>query len=233
MPESRGRRQPFSGHHPRCRARSDSLLARGRAPRQGGPETTSWRTVRSFASSAGSWTGCLRRARRTAPREMAVILAIVRHMDRGTRTCFPSYDRISRQTRVSRRDITRILQRHCDASPAPLLARRFTKERKSYLYELVLNPEDFARARDAQPKRPRRVRKAPQKSRGRLSSRRCARFPPSRHQCECDAPSDRTSFNAIAARRSPAGTTDAFTTWSGPFSQSRPRMPDRCAKRSY
>lgn len=96
-------------------------------------------------------------------REIAVVLAIVRHMDRVTRACFPAYDRISRQTRVSRRDISRILQRHCDESAAPLLARKFTKERKSYLYELVLNPEDFAKARDAQPKRekrPRRPRKA-------------------------------------------------------------------------
>lgn len=100
------------------------------------------------------------------PREIVVVLAIVRHMNAATRSCFPAYDRIARQTRVSRRDISRILERHCQESPKPLLARRFEGTRKSYTYELVLDPDGFAVARDAQPKRPKRVRKVAPKKKG-------------------------------------------------------------------
>src|SRR5689334_12637708 len=90
------------------------------------------------------------------PREIVVVLAIVRHMNAATGECFPAYKRISRQTRVSTRDITRILAQHCNYSPAPLLARAFESGRRSYTYKLVKDPEAFAAARDAAPDRRKR-----------------------------------------------------------------------------
>jgi len=137
------------------------------------------------------------------PREIAVVLAIARHMDRATCSCFPAYERISRQTRVSVRDISRILTRHCQDSSAPLLARRFSGIRRSYTYELVRDPEAFAQARDAQPKPAKRPRKAgPTKNRAQtaiavipkiapLASATRSRFRPDRKpwmgECTCGA----------------------------------------------
>ena len=93
--------------------------------------------------------------------EIAVVLAIVRHMNAETLECWPSYPRISRQTRLSVKTIERTLRRHCEESPLPLLARSF-KDHKSYSFNLVREPEAFAKARDAQPKRPRRSRRKPE-----------------------------------------------------------------------
>lgn len=127
-----------------------------------------------------------------SPREIVTVLAIVRHMNPETRTCFPAYERISRQTRVSVRDIQRVLHRHCVESPLPLLSRKFVGDKRSYTYELVLNPEEFARVRDAQPKRERRrrkvtpqkpIRKAPQPIREPITARRRERLP---RACQCD-----------------------------------------------
>lgn len=97
--------------------------------------------------------------------EMTVVLAVIRAMgfdsDAGGHVCFLSYEGISRRTRLAVRTVAGILERHCEHSPAPLLARSFAKMtrgkiHRSYRWTLVTSPELFALKRDLQARREKR-----------------------------------------------------------------------------
>jgi hypothetical protein len=92
--------------------------------------------------------------------EIVVVLAVVRHMNARTLESWPSYPRLAKQTRLSTKTIERTLAKHCNESPAPLIERRWASH-KTYTFRLVRDPEAFAKARDAQPKRPKRTRPTP------------------------------------------------------------------------
>jgi len=86
--------------------------------------------------------------------EIVVVIAVVRHMNRDRLKCWPSFERLHRQTRLSVRTVQRALRKHCEG-PLPLLKRNFGGAIKSYTYELVRDPAAFAAARP-EPRRRRR-----------------------------------------------------------------------------
>lgn len=134
------------------------------------------------------------------PNEIVVVIAIVRHLNSKTRQGFPGYGRLSDQTRLSKKTIERVLRRHCDESPAPIIARRFAGSRRSYTFEFVERPELFAIKRDALPKKPsRKSRPGAEKNFKKKKSQAVAEVSPVEAPSQCETQYERCQCGAHLA----------------------------------